>query len=293
MRSVDSSEEASTIFALRRADASLSIAPDVEAFSARLALEPAPVPSILGTSVSARAKAGRWWLRRVLAGTTLVATLSGSAVAMAQGATPGSSLYGIKRASESLWLATSIGPQDRASRLLGLAERRAREVIAAERAGHHLLALQAAREARHDIRAAQELATSFSPKERGQVDERAGNEEQRLATFLAKDEAQSHDQHNGDNGKSDGPGTPSGGAGPSGASSDQQGTATTPPSGVTGPSGASPDQQGTATTPPSGVTGPSGASPDQQGTATTPPSGVTGPSGASPDQQGTATTPSG
>ncbi|GAC1366473.1 MAG: hypothetical protein NVSMB32_10810 [Actinomycetota bacterium] len=274
MSSVDRShEEASTIATLRRADASLTFAPDVGAFAARLALEPSPALYAPGASITTRVKVGRWWLRGVLAGTTLVATLSGSAVAMAQGAQPGSGLYGIKRASESVWLATSIGPQDRASRLLGLADRRASEVIAADRAGHHLLALRAAAEARRDIRAAQELAGALPPEQRGKVDERADKEDQKVTMLV------------GDAGAS-GTGRPANGVPGAGATPADPLATSTPPSGATGPVATAPDPLATPT-PPSGAPGPVATAPDPSATPT-PPSGATGPAGAAPDQQAAA-----
>jgi hypothetical protein len=295
MRSADRSREISTVAALRQADASLSFVPDVDAFSARLALEPAPVPSVPRGPVPSKARAGRWRVRQVLAGAALVVAFSGSAVAMAQGAQPGGSLYGLKRASESVWLATSIGPQDRASRLLGLAERRAGEAKAAQRAGHPALALQAGRDALHDIKAAQALGPSLSPKEQNAVDERARDEGQKVGEVVGNGAGQSGDHHSGEGDGSSGPGTPSGGApGSPGGSSNEPGIATPAPGGGTGVPGEPSGQQGTATTTPTcGGTGVPGEPSGQQGTATTPSCGGNGVPGESSSQPGTSTSSSG
>ncbi|GAC1366965.1 MAG: hypothetical protein NVSMB32_11800 [Actinomycetota bacterium] len=259
--------ETATIAAVRRADASLQFAADVKSFSARLALEALPGAPLPAASFRLRLRSGRLWLKRGALGAVLVTTLSGSAVAMAQGAQPGASLYGVKRASESLWLAVSIGPQDRASRLLGLAERRAAEVGRAQRDGHPMLARQAAEDAQRDILAATGLGSSLSPQERGQLEQRAHAEDERVTTLLAPSTSSTGGQH----GNGDGPAAP--GASPGGVGEAPGGTHEGTSGGTTqSPSGGTHEgTSGGTTEPPSGASS-QGAS---DGTSQTPSRGVT------------------
>jgi len=173
MRRLSGSQEFKVIAAIRAADAT-EFKPDVEAFAARLALEAPPDEVFVAPRPAPAPKRMRSvWLRPALLGAVLVLALTGSALAAAQKATPGSGLYGLKRTSESLWVSASFGSGERANRRLDLAERRASEAAKASKSGRHRLGRDLVGASRDEIRAAEQLIPALEGQDRDKLSGRA------------------------------------------------------------------------------------------------------------------------